>query len=73
MDICEKYGTAHDIKFNPKKSAMLICNSSYTRQVCFAPFMINDECINIVESVRYLGHIISDDNRDDQDIQRQCM
>ncbi len=66
------YGANHDIKYNPKKSAILICRSVYTRNVEFSPFSIKGECINVVNRVKYLGHIISDDCRDDHDIFRQC-
>ena len=72
LRICERYGTEHDIKYNPKKSAILICRSLYTKNVSFAPFSIKGESINIVNKVKYLGHIITDDGMDDQDILRQC-
>ncbi len=72
LHICELYGTEQDIKYNPKKSAILICRSLYTKNVSFAPFSIKGESINIVNKVKYLGHIITDDGMDDQDILRQC-
>ena len=33
---------------------------------------INGEVIKEVDSVRYLGHIISSNGKDDKDIMRQC-
>lgn len=72
LKICELYGDEHDIKYNPKKSAILVCRSVYTRHAIFAPFSIKGEHINIVNKIKYLGHIITDDGMDDEDIRRQC-
>ena len=72
LNICECYGDVHDIKFNSKKSAVIICRSKYTKDVNFAAFKIKNECIKEVSSVRYLGHMISEDSKDDTDIYRQC-
>ena len=36
------------------------------------PYTLNGEVIKVVYSVRYLGHIISNDGKDDRDIMRQC-
>ena len=35
-------------------------------------YTLNGEVIKEVDSVRYLGHIISNDGKDDKDIMRQC-
>lgn len=72
LRICEIYGDMHEIKFNSKKSAIMICRSKYTKEVNFAPFTIKGECIKHVSFVKYLGHIISEDTKDDRDIFRQC-
>ncbi len=35
-------------------------------------YTLTGEVIKEVDSVRYLGHIISNDGKDDRDIMRQC-
>ena len=35
-------------------------------------YTLNGEVIKEVDSVRYLGHIISSNGKDDKDIMRQC-
>ena len=35
-------------------------------------YTLNGEVIKEVYSVRYLGHIIRNDGKDDRDIMRQC-
>ena len=72
LKICEQYGQTHDIKYNSKKSAMLICRNNYVKDVAFDIFHINNEVMKETNSVKYLGHLISNDFKDDMDIMRQC-
>ena len=72
LQICEQYGIDHDIKFNSKKSAILICRNSFTKDVSFPVFTISSCKIEESTSVKYLGHFITNDMKDDKDIMRQC-
>ena len=63
--ICERYGVEHDIKYNPKKSAVMICRNKCIKDVKFAPFTLSGECINEVSHIKYLGHFLCDDTKDD--------
>ena len=38
----------------------------------FPLFLLSDRTLEVVKKVRYLGHIITDDLCDDDDVQRQC-
>ena len=58
-------------KYNSKKSAVIICRNSYTRNVTFSSFNIGGDTIEEVPFVKYLGHFICNDMRDDRDIMRQ--
>ena len=72
LHVCGKYGLDHDIRFNFKKSAVIIfCNSS-VKDFSFPSFEMNGESIKDVLFVKYLGHVISADMKDDLDIMRQC-
>ena len=72
ISVCEKYGISHDIRFNHKKSAIIICRGKYMKNVYPPLYTLNGEVIKEVDSVRYLGHIISNDGKDDKYIMRQC-
>ena len=72
ISVCEKYGISHDIRFNYKKSTIMICRGKYMKNVYPPLCTLNGEVIKDVDSVRYLGHIISNDGKDDKDIMRQC-
>ena len=68
----EKYGLDHDIRFNCKKSAVIIFRNSSVKDFSFPSFEMNGESITEVPFVKYLGHVISADMKDDLDIMRQC-
>jgi hypothetical protein len=74
IEICNKYGCSHDIIFNPLKSAVMIFKSR-TLQRCIDRdfvFTLKGNIIPVVHQVKYLGHWLSDDQRDDRDLLRQC-
>ena len=72
ISVCEKYGISHEIRFNYKKSAIMICRGQFMKNLCPPLYTLNGEIIKEVDSVRYLGHIISSNGKDDKDIMRQC-
>ena len=67
-----KYGLAHDIRYNSKKSAIIIFRNSFVKDFSYPYFVMNGESIKEVPFVKYLGHVISADIKDDLDIMRQC-
>ena len=72
LHVCGKYGLDHDIRFNSKKSAVIIFRNSSVKDFSFPSFEMNGESIKEVPFVKYLGHVISADMKDDLDIMRQC-
>ena len=62
----------HDIIFNYKKSAVIIFRNSFVKDFSYPYFVMNGESIKEVPFVKYLGHVISADMKDDLDIMRQC-
>ena len=50
--------------FKPKNRNRIIA-------VVFPTLSVGDCCINFVTTFKYLGHILNDNLRDDDDIQRQ--
>ena len=71
LHVCGKYGLDHDIRFNSKKSVVIIFRHSFVKDFSFPSFVMNGES-NEVPFVKYIGHVINDDMKDDLDIMRQC-
>ena len=69
---CENYGLQHDIKFNPKKSAVMLFKAVHFRADVSPHLELHGEAVRVTHSTRYLGHIFCDDFTDDNDIGRQC-
>ena len=68
---CDKFGSRHDLKYNAKKSAVMIYREM-NLIVCTIPnFKLNEIILNVVVSYKCLGHYITDDLSDDEDINRQ--
>ena len=72
LHVCGNYGIKHDIKYNSKKSAVVICRSRFNKNIEYESFTINGESISQVSTVKYLGHYICEDLKDDTDVNRQC-
>ena len=72
LKVCSSYGVQYDIKFNPKKSVIMIAKTKEDQNQKFPLFLLSDRTLEVVKKVRYLGHIITDDLCDDDDVQRQC-
>ena len=68
---CEKFGTRHDVKYNAKKSAVMIYRSMTLKGCTISNFKLNGMILHMVASYKYLGHYITDDLSDDDDINRQ--
>ena len=68
LHVCGKYGLEHDIRFNSKKSAIIIFRNSFVKEFSYPYFVMNGESIKEVPFVKYLGHVISPDMKDDLDI-----
>ena len=49
----------------------MIMKTKEDRDATFPSFLLADKVLNVVDKVRYLGHIIRDDLSDDDDVQRQ--
>ena len=74
LRICENFGISHDILYNSKKSAILLFKNQALN--CLKDkrylFTLNNDVIPIVGKVKYLGHYLCDNYKDDEDLKRQC-
>lgn len=71
LNVCSDYGSQYDVNFNPKKSAVLICRTTEDKHLCFPDFYLSGQKLNASCKTKYLGHFITDQLRDDDDIYRQ--
>ena len=60
-----------DVKYNAKKSAVMIYKSMTLKGCTIHNFKLNGMILHVVASYKYLGHYITDYLSDDDDINRQ--
>jgi hypothetical protein len=71
LKICESYAVAHGLKYNAKKSEIMIFRPD-SKRYTFAPnFYLCGAALNQVEQFKYLGHWVTGDLRDNVDIERE--
>ena len=66
--LCEKYARALNMSYNPKKCQLMMFNG---RNLPTPKLSIGGDLIMRVESCKYLGVILQEDQKDDEDIRRQ--
>ena len=62
----------HDIKCYTKKSVVFVRRSKLLKNVTIPSFVLGEEKLTEVDDVKYLGHFISSDGKDDKDMTRAC-
>ncbi|KAL0970009.1 hypothetical protein UPYG_G00235880 [Umbra pygmaea] len=72
LAVCSDYGAGNDIQYNSKKSVVLICRTKEDKSLKFPDFKLAGNNLEVSDKVKYLGHFITDDMKDDDDIYRQC-
>ena len=72
LNVCSDYGTVHDMKFNIDKSAVMICRTKEDKCLMFPPFKLAGNILRVLSKYKYLGHLITDQLKDDLDVYRQC-
>jgi len=74
LDIVEQESKLINMSLNTRKSVCMLFTPRDRSKVVmssFPEFCVNGEKLQFVESFKYLGHIISNSNIDDADIQRE--
>ncbi|XP_022833918.1 uncharacterized protein LOC111361758 [Spodoptera litura] len=70
LSICEKYALRHGLTYNVKKSEVMIFR--HDRTCCFNPVItLGGTQLNVVSKFKYLGHVINNNLKDDDDMERQ--
>ncbi|CAK1598235.1 unnamed protein product [Parnassius mnemosyne] len=71
LSICETYAEAHGLKYNANKSQLLIFKAGKHQPSRVPPVVLDGVPLKLVDSFKYLGHIVTADLRDDEDIERE--
>ena len=59
LRICSQYGIDFDIKYNVKKSNIMIVRSREDRKLVFPDFFLFDIALKVCNEAKYLGHYIN--------------
>jgi exonuclease III len=68
---CYAYGTDFNITFNKQKTVCMIIDNKQTVDCNIPNIKMGGELLKYVTNVKYLGHIISNNLKDNEDIARQ--
>ncbi|CAL4193970.1 unnamed protein product, partial [Meganyctiphanes norvegica] len=71
LAVCERFGQDNDILFNASKSAIMLFKSRFMPNFNIPSFTLNNNCIDIVDNFKYLGHFLTNNLSDKMDIERQ--
>ena len=71
LSVCSAYGIEHDIEYNSAKSNVMIFCCNKMKDIHIPNFLLNNVLLTRVTKYKYLGHCISDDLSDDDDMARQ--
>lgn len=71
LKVCEKYAERHGLKYNVNKSEFMLIKGKNKEPLVVPPLLLNDVALKRVPKFKYLGHIITEDLKDDEDIQRE--
>ena len=72
LKIRSDYGYDNDVKYNAKKSHVMIIRCKEHRRLVFPDFYLCGAKLNVCTDVMYLCHFFTEDLCDDKDISRQC-
>ena len=71
LRVCENYAATHGLVYNVKKSEYMIFKAAGKAPDYVPSFTLNGLSIRRVNSFKYLGHILTDDLKDNVDIERE--
>lgn len=71
LGICERYAGAHGLRYNVKKSELLVFKSKGFKTSTVPPLLLSGVPLARVARFKYLGHWITEDLADAEDIERE--
>ncbi|XP_045764957.1 uncharacterized protein LOC123867125 [Maniola jurtina] len=70
LSICDQFAKEHGLKYNVAKTEMLIFKAGKGPETV-PPVFLNGSSVRVVKSFKYLGHILTNDIKDDKDMERE--
>ena len=70
LEVCRTYAGPHDIIYNTKKTVCMLDRPKQSHGQYSTKVMLGNKELSFVEEFRYLGHIMTEDCRDDKDIKK---
>nr|XP_049693317.1 uncharacterized protein LOC126053908 [Helicoverpa armigera] len=71
IDVCESYAGTHGLIYNATKSELMVFKAGNKSYNTIPPVMLCGRPLNRVANFKYLGHWVSDDLKDNADIERE--
>ncbi|XP_041970724.1 uncharacterized protein LOC121727110 [Aricia agestis] len=71
LKVCERYADSHGLTYNVNKSEIMIFKAAGKYPESIPPIYLGGKELNRVFNFKYLGHILTDDLKDDLDIERE--
>lgn len=71
LRICEKYAATHGLRYNGKKSELLVFQSRGFKTNTVPSIVLNGVPLARVSRFKYLGHWVAEDLTDSEDIERE--
>lgn len=68
---CETYARDHGLVYNPTKSEVMVFTAGKIKPYCVPPIWLSGAQLSVVNKVKYLGHVITSDLKDDLDIEKE--
>ncbi|XP_063827227.1 uncharacterized protein LOC135076736 [Ostrinia nubilalis] len=71
LGVCEGFAVSHGLLYNAKKSQFMVFKAGSKCPNVVPPIKLYDEPLERVYKFKYLGHIVTDSLKDDEDIDRE--
>lgn len=71
IKICDSYAEVHGLKYNSIKSQLMVFKAYKRQPRHVPPVYLNGVALSVVQSFKYLGHIVTSELDDNSDIERE--
>ncbi|KAL0881850.1 hypothetical protein ABMA27_001625 [Loxostege sticticalis] len=71
IGVCEEYALSHGLLYNTKKGELLIFQARNRKLGDVPRVLLNNVALGRVKEFKYLGHVVTEDLKDDCDIERE--
>ncbi|XP_047999399.1 uncharacterized protein LOC125240064 [Leguminivora glycinivorella] len=68
---CEEYAFSHGLKYNVNKSKFMVFETGNNKLSNIPPVLLGGTRLERVYSFKYLGHVVTADLKDDEDMERE--